>query len=57
MKFWRKDNDLYTGDVQPTEDAVEITEAEYDEIFATRVITHFPEAVDVEGGESDGESD
>ena len=57
MKFWRKDNDLYTGDVQPTEGAVEITEAEYDEIFATRVITHLPMIEDMEGGEADGEND
>ena len=42
MKFWKKNNDLYTGDVQPVEDAVEITEQEYIEIYSTREITHLP---------------
>ena len=53
-RFWKDGNDLYTGTEQPTESAVEITEDEYQEIFAERKITHLPQ-VDVEeeiiGGE------
>ena len=57
MKFWKDEKDLYTGETQPTEGAVEITEAEYNDIFATREITHLPMIEDVEGGEGDGEND
>ena len=54
MKFWKDEKDLYTGETQPTESAVEITEPEYNEIFATREITHLPMIEDAEGSENDG---
>ena len=43
MRYWRIDNDLYTGDVKPSEDAVGITEEEYTVVFESRTITHLPE--------------
>lgn len=42
MKYWRNGNDLYTGEVPPIENAIEISEEEYKRIYNSRVITHLP---------------
>lgn len=53
MKYYRIGNDLYTGLTAPSEDAVEITAEEYNEILASRTLVHFPPTEDEEATEQD----
>lgn len=52
MRYWRKGNDLYTGDTAPVE-AVEITEQEYTEVMNSRAVTHIEPIEDDTATEQD----
>lgn len=52
MKYWKNGNDLYTGDTAPS-GAVEITEQEYNDIMASREITHIEPVPDDTATEED----
>ena len=53
MKYYRIGNDLYTGLTAPSVDAVEITEQEYNDIMASREITHIEPTPDDTAYEED----
>ena len=52
MRYWRKGNDLYTGDTAPI-DAVEITETEYTDFMSNRTVTHIEPIEDDAATEQD----
>lgn len=52
MRYWRKENDLYTGDTAPVE-AVEITEQEYTEVMNSRAVAHVEPTEDDTATEQD----
>lgn len=52
MKYYKVGNDLYTGDTAPS-GAVEITEQEYNDIMASREITHIEPVPDDTATEED----